>query len=129
MRYLDSRIALLIQNVRVPAAKYLLASLARRAERLDMVAIGPDLVCSQRMALDEQEEVREHLEETQDGGGIYIDDRKQQVRRVTLAPISQSSKLMIPAPTSTALLQSLLSSPVGATAYRIAMPPRQLVRN
>jgi hypothetical protein len=43
------------------------------------------------MALDEQEEVREHLEETQDGGGIYIDDRKQQVRRrVCLAPVWQS---------------------------------------
>jgi hypothetical protein len=31
------------------------------------------------MALDEQEEVREHLEETQEGGNEYLDDRRQQV--------------------------------------------------
>lgn len=31
------------------------------------------------MALDEQEEVREHLEETQEASGQWLDDRRQQV--------------------------------------------------
>lgn len=34
----------------------------------------------QRMALDEQEDVREHLEEVAEASGQYLDDRKQQVR-------------------------------------------------
>lgn len=34
------------------------------------------------MALDEQEDVREHLEEVADAGGQYIDDRRQQVSRL-----------------------------------------------
>lgn len=33
----------------------------------------------QRMALDEQEDVREHLEEVAEASGQYLDDRKQQV--------------------------------------------------
>lgn len=31
------------------------------------------------MALDEQEDVREHLEEVAEASGQYLDDRKQQV--------------------------------------------------
>lgn len=90
MRYLDSRIALLIQNVRVPLSNVCWPRSTRGEARYGG---DPGLTWQipQRMALDEQEEVREHLEETQDGGGIYIDDRKQQVRRrVCLAPVWQS---------------------------------------
>lgn len=35
------------------------------------------------MALDEQEDVREHLEEVAEASGQYLDDRKQQVCSLT----------------------------------------------
>lgn len=38
------------------------------------------------MALDEQEEVREHLEEAEAAQGAYLDDRKQQVSLSSLLP-------------------------------------------
>lgn len=68
VRYLDSRIALLIANVR---------------QRIPMGSLhGADRFnhpFEQRMALDEQEDVREHLEEVAEASGQYLDDRKQQV--------------------------------------------------
>jgi Ras GTPase-activating-like protein IQGAP2/3 len=36
------------------------------------------------MALDEREEVREHLEETDEAAGDNLDDRKMQVRYLCL---------------------------------------------
>lgn len=64
VRYLDSRIALLIQNVRAHAYKQPL--------------LGSDRGL-QRMALDEREEVREHLEEAEEGSAYELDDKKTQV--------------------------------------------------
>jgi Ras GTPase-activating-like protein IQGAP2/3 len=43
-----------------------------------------DLFSPQRMALDEREEVREHLEETDEGTGDNLDDRRMQVRNTPL---------------------------------------------
>ncbi|KAJ8292600.1 GTPase-activating protein [Rhodotorula toruloides] len=61
VRYLDSRIALLIQN---------------------------------RMALDEREEVKEHLEDVDEGEETAMDERRQQVRRrAANAPVTYNEVL------------------------------------
>jgi hypothetical protein len=59
------------------------------------------------MALDEQEEVREHLEEAAEVSGQYLDDRKQQVRSDY-----QCTKGHSDASSPPAILESLLSSAI-----------------
>ncbi|SGZ32594.1 BQ5605_C040g11893 [Microbotryum silenes-dioicae] len=63
VRYLDSRIALLIQNG-FPDHK---------------IDSWPSRCQKQRMALDEREEVREHLEDVDEGVDTQLGDRKTQV--------------------------------------------------
>lgn len=52
------------------------------------------------MALDEQEEVREHLEETAEASGQWLDDRRQQVREVLVWFAREEAGPNIPAPSS-----------------------------
>lgn len=66
VRYLDSRIALLIQNV--------------RTRRQCTLVVLVDLRGVQRMALDEREEMKEHMEEVDETTGDKLDDRRMQVR-------------------------------------------------
>ena len=67
VRYLDSRIALLIQNVSVVST-------------ISPPAAEP-VSTAQRMALDEREEVQEHLQDVDDSQDSNLDDRRMQVSR------------------------------------------------
>ncbi|KAL8286935.1 hypothetical protein RQP46_003941 [Phenoliferia psychrophenolica] len=75
VRYLDSRIALLIQNVSLPSNR----PTAARAHSPDDSSLTRVVHSNPpRMALDEREEVREHLEDVDEGSDTNLDDRRQQ---------------------------------------------------
>lgn len=79
VRYLDGRIALLIQNVSRGRGGILpKATLPPFGELGKLISDCIPLV--QRMALDEREEVKEHLEDVDVDGEAEMDERRMQVR-------------------------------------------------
>ena len=81
------------------------------------------------MALNEREEMKEHMEEIDEQTGDNLDDRRMQVCHAPLLPSCTAILLAGLIHTSIAIRQSLLPPPVRTKTYRIPLSARQLVRN
>ncbi|KNZ52410.1 uncharacterized protein VP01_358g5 [Puccinia sorghi] len=82
VRYLDSRIALLIQN----ASRVLLSHFCLALYKSSFFSF----LNTFQMALGEREEVREHLEEADESVGLYLDEKRTQVQYANLFFLLQS---------------------------------------